>query len=65
MAISIPPDDSNQPEMELSKAFMEMIDKAVMKDFIVKDITDEDKKNDFYQSLKFTLTFNQIKILYE
>ncbi len=65
MAISIPPDDSGQPDIELSKAFLEMIDKAVMKDFIVKDISDEDKKNDFYQSLKFTLTFNQIKILYE
>lgn len=64
MAVSIS-DDNGQSEPELSKSFVEMIDKAVTNDFIVKEITDDDRKNDFYQSLKFTLTFNQIKVLYE
>lgn len=57
--------DGILPGMELSRSFVEMIDKAVSKDFIVKDITDEDRENDFFRSLSFTLTFNQIKILYE
>ena len=57
--------DGNLPGMELSRNFITMIDKAVAKDFIVKEISEEDQGNDFYKSLKFTLTFNQIKILYE
>ena len=51
--------------MMLSPGFIELIDKAVSKDFIVKDVTDEDRENDFYKSLKFTLNFTGIKILYE
>jgi hypothetical protein len=65
MTMALNGDENGQPEVELSKSFIELIDKAVTNDFIVKEITEEDKANDFYKSMKFTLTFNQIKILYE
>jgi hypothetical protein len=65
MTMAFNPDDNNMSEPELSRSFVELIDKAVTNDFIVKEISEEDKQNDFYKSLKFTLTFNQIKILYE
>jgi hypothetical protein len=57
--------DQKSEEPELSTAFVDLIDKAVANDFAVKEISDEDRSNDFYKSMKFTLTFNQIKILYE
>ncbi|MHA1680404.1 MAG: hypothetical protein ACTSUE_05310 [Promethearchaeota archaeon] len=57
--------ESNQYEVELSDEFIKLINKAVEMDFIVKEINDEDRLNDFYKSMKFTLTFNQIQVLYE
>jgi hypothetical protein len=56
---------SEHSQAPLSPDFVELIDKAVAKDFIVKEITSDDKNNDFYKSMKFTLDFNKIKILYE
>ncbi len=50
---------------QLPKEFVDLLDKAVANDFIVKEISEDDKKNDFYKSMKFTLNFNQIKIIYE
>ncbi|MHA1371648.1 MAG: hypothetical protein ACTSRA_18260 [Promethearchaeota archaeon] len=57
--------ESSNPAEEISPDFIALIDKAVSMDFIVKPISEEDRENDFYKSLRFTLTFNGIKILYE
>ncbi|MHA1791949.1 MAG: hypothetical protein ACTSVI_04840 [Promethearchaeota archaeon] len=57
--------DADGPKSTLSEDFIDLIDKAVSSDFIVKEINDEDRENDFYKSLKFTLTFNKIEVLYE
>lgn len=57
--------ETDLPVTGLTKDFVDLIDKAVGEDFIVKPINDEDRGNDFYKSMRFTLTFNQIEILYE
>lgn len=41
-----------------------LIDKAVSRDFIIHEITNQDKENDSYRALNFTLSFNNIKIEY-
>ncbi|MHA1438019.1 MAG: hypothetical protein ACTSPD_10620 [Promethearchaeota archaeon] len=43
----------------------QLIDKAVSQDFIVHHISAEDKLNNSYKALSFTLSFNNIKIRYE
>jgi hypothetical protein len=66
--MAFPPDSDHceQSEPELSKAFIDLIDKAVANDFLVKEITDEDRKNIYYQAMKTTLNEAfQTKILYE
>ncbi|TFG07071.1 MAG: hypothetical protein EU539_06005 [Promethearchaeota archaeon] len=42
-----------------------LIDKAVSRDFIIHQISDEDRQNDSYKALEFTLSFNNIAIEYE
>ena len=42
-----------------------LIDQAVARDFKIHKINNEDKKNDSYKALKFTLSFNKIQIEYE
>jgi len=49
----------------LEKDLEDLIDQAVSRDFIIHQITDEDKKNDSYKALKFTLAFNKIAIEYQ
>ncbi len=44
---------------------MSLIDTAVSRDFIIHPVTDQDRKNDSYKALEFTLAFNNIKIQYE
>ncbi|MBD3186870.1 hypothetical protein GF325_08600 [Candidatus Bathyarchaeota archaeon] len=57
--------DTMSAGMQLSEDFIALIDKAVAMDFIVKRVVDDDRKNDFYKSMNFTLKFNQILVLYE
>ena len=49
----------------LEKDLEDLIDKAVSQDFIIHEITEQDKQNDSYKALKFTLSFNKINIEYE
>ena len=42
-----------------------LIDRAVSRDFIIHEISAEEKKNDSYKALAFTLSFNDINIEYE
>ncbi len=42
-----------------------LIDQAVSRDFIVHEIEEEDKLNDSYKALEFTLSFNNIEIKYK
>ena len=42
-----------------------LIDQAVERDFIVHKISKEDKKNDSYKALEFTLSFNNIEVKYK
>jgi len=49
----------------LNKGLVELIDQAVSQDFIIHSISEQDKKNDSYRALKFTLSFNKIQIEYE
>ena len=49
----------------ISTDLKNLIDKAVYRDFIIHPITMEDKANDSYKALKFTLDFNNIEIEYE
>lgn len=42
-----------------------LIDKAVSRDFFIHNISEEDKKNDSYKALEFTLSFNKIDIEYK
>ena len=42
-----------------------LIDQAVSRDFIVHEISEEDKVNDSYKALQFTLSFNSINIKYK
>ncbi|MBN1216905.1 MAG: hypothetical protein JXA99_15875 [Candidatus Lokiarchaeota archaeon] len=42
-----------------------LIDQAVARDFKIHKITNEDKKNDSYKALEFTLSFNNIEIKYK
>ena len=48
----------------ISKDLENLIDKAVSSDFIIYEIKDEDKLNDSYKALEFTLSFNNINIEY-
>lgn len=48
----------------ISQELETLIDKAVSQDFIIHPITEEDKKNDSYKALSFSLKFNNIKIEY-
>ncbi|MFX1337463.1 MAG: hypothetical protein ACFFDK_02510 [Promethearchaeota archaeon] len=48
----------------ISKDLEGLIDKAVSRDFIIHNISQEDKKNNSYKALEFTLSFNKIKIEY-
>ena len=43
----------------------ELIDKAVSRDFIVHEIKEDEINNDSYKALEFTLSFNNINILYK
>lgn len=43
----------------------ELITKAISRDFIIHPISEDDKENDSYKALKFTLSFNNIEIVYE
>jgi len=49
----------------ISEELEALIDKAVSRDFILHQISEEDKNNDSYKALSFTLTFNNIQIEYE
>ena len=42
-----------------------LIDKAISRDFIINEISEEDKQKDSYKALAFTLSFNNINIEYE
>lgn len=57
--------DTMSAGMQLTEDFIALIDKAVAMDFIVKRVADDDRQNDFYKSMNFTLKFNQIQVLYE
>ncbi|MBD3215407.1 MAG: hypothetical protein GF311_22550 [Candidatus Lokiarchaeota archaeon] len=48
----------------ISKDLKNLIDTAVSRDFILHDITEEDKQTDSYKALKFTLDFNHIQLPY-
>jgi len=48
----------------ISKDLEGLIDKAVSRDFFIHDISEEDKKNDSYKALEFTLSFNKIDVEY-
>lgn len=48
----------------ISKDLEALIDKAVSRDFFIHIISEEDKKNDSYKALEFTLTFNKIDVEY-
>jgi hypothetical protein len=49
----------------ITKDLEGLIDKAVSRDFIIHNISFEDKQNDSYKALEFTLTFNNITIAYK
>lgn len=49
----------------ISEDLTQLIDKAVSRDFIIHEISEEDRHNDSYKALSFTLTFNKINIEYE
>ena len=49
----------------ISEELTALIDKAVSRDFIIHEISAEDKNNDSFKALNFTLTFNNIKIMYQ
>jgi hypothetical protein len=49
----------------ISQDLKALIDKAVSRDFIIHEICEEDKSNDSYKALSFTLSFNNIKVEYE
>ncbi|MFO7796638.1 MAG: hypothetical protein R6W84_10835 [Promethearchaeia archaeon] len=51
--------------MMLDQKLENLIDQAVSKDFIIHKITDQDKENDSYKALEFTLSFNNIEKTYE
>nr|MDO8118412.1 hypothetical protein [Candidatus Sigynarchaeota archaeon] len=59
-------DNDGDVTFELTQPFIDLIDKAIMNDFIVKEITEEDRKNIHYQALKDTLhNAYQTVVLYE
>ncbi len=49
----------------LEDDLLQLIDKAVSQDFTIHEITEEDRLNDSYKALKFTLSFNKIHVKYE
>jgi len=49
----------------ISEELQELIDKAVSRDFIIHKVSEEDKNNNSYKALKFTLNFNNVDIEYE
>ena len=48
----------------ISKDLEVLIDNAVSRDFFIHSISKEDKKNDSYKALEFTLSFNKIDVEY-
>ena len=51
--------------MMISKHLQDLIDKAVSRDFIIHEIDEGDKKNDSYKALHFSLSLNDIEVVYE
>lgn len=49
----------------ISEDLTQLVDKAVSRDFIIHEISEEDRQNDSYKALSFTLTFNKINVEYE
>ena len=49
----------------ISKYLEGLIDKAISKDFIIHELSKEDKESDIFKSIIFTLTFSNIKIEYQ
>ncbi len=49
----------------ISISLENLIDQAVSQDFIIRKISEDEKKNDSYKALEFTLSFNSINIEYE
>ena len=47
------------------KELENLINKAVSRDFILHEISDDDRGNDYYKALEFTLSFNNIAIEYQ
>ncbi len=59
-------DNDGESGSEITQAFIDLIDKAVQNDFIVKEITEEDMRNIHYKALKDTLhNAYQTDVLYE
>ncbi len=49
----------------ISKYLEGLIDKAVSKDFIIHELSKEDKVSDIFKAIIFTLSFSNIKIEYQ
>ncbi len=49
----------------IHKELESLINKAVSRDFILHDISAEDKNNDSFKALEFTLSFNNITVEYQ
>lgn len=49
----------------ISTKLEDFINQAVSRDFIIHEISEEDKNNDSYKALNFTLSFNNIKVQYK
>ena len=49
----------------ISKYLEDLIDKAVSKDFIIRELSKEDKESDIFKSIIFTLNFSNIIIEYQ
>ena len=49
----------------ISKDLEGLIDQAVSRDFILHQISEQDRQNDSYKALEFTLSFNNISIEYK
>ncbi|MHA1731176.1 MAG: hypothetical protein ACTSU5_04500 [Promethearchaeota archaeon] len=49
---------------KLAKALESMIDEAVSREFEVRELTDQDRENNSYKAIRFTLEFNGIEVKY-
>ena len=49
----------------ISEELGALIDKAVSRDFVIHKISEEDKNTNSYKALSFTLSFNNVRIMYE